>query len=108
MNDWIIIAILILVFLAAMFIMPQLMIARAVPKVIKIFRKKDAVGIRNAKAVEELGLQSRGLIERMWRPRDYKPRALQFLIQVNVIQMTEEGKCYLSEEMLSKTRWSNC
>lgn len=107
MNDWVIIAILIIVFLLVMFILPQLMIARSAPKVIKIFRKYNAVGIKNAKFVDELGLQQKGMIDRMMRPRDYKPRALQFLIQVNVIQMTDDGKVYLSEENLAKTRWSH-
>ena len=108
MSDWAIIIILIILFLLAIFVLPQLMIARAVPRVIKIFRNGDAVGIRNAKSVEALGLQPKSIAERMMRLRDYKPRALDFLIQINVVQMTDEGKVYLSEEMLANTRWRNC
>jgi hypothetical protein len=108
MSDWLIIVILIILFLVVLLVLPQLMIARAVPKVIKIFRKGNAVGIKNAKAVAELGLQPKGITERMMRPRDYKPRALQLLIQLNIVQMTEDGKVYLSEEMLANTRWRNC
>jgi hypothetical protein len=107
MYDWAIIIILIIVMLAALFILPQLMVARAVPKVIKIFRNHGAVGIKNAKTVGELGLQPKGLMDRMMRPRDYKPRALQLLTHINVVQMTEEGKIYLSEQDLMKTRWCN-
>jgi hypothetical protein len=107
MSDWAIIIILIILFLLAIFVLPQFMIARSVPKVIKIFRNGDAVGIKNAKTVEYLGLQQKGMMERMMRTRDYKPRALQFLMQIGVVQMTEEGKVYLVEEMLTNTRWRN-
>ena len=107
MSDWAIIAVLIIVFLVAMFVLPQLLIARAIPKVIKIFRKNYAVGVKNAKTVEELKLQPKGLVDRMMRPRDYKPRALQFLMHINVVQMTDDGRVYLSEENLARTRWSN-
>ena len=61
------------------------------------FRQNNAVGPKNARTLEELGLKPKGILESMGR-RDYKPRALQFLISVNIIQMTEEGKFYLSEE----------
>jgi len=107
MSDWAIIAILIIIFLLAMFVLPQLMIARTIPKVIRIFRQHHALTPKNAKFVDELGLQQKGLIDRMMRPRDYKPRALQFLMQLNVVQLTDEGKIYLDESKLSMTRWSN-
>ena len=105
MNNVVIIVILLLVFLVVLFGLPSLLIAISVPKVIKIFRKKYAVGINNAKSVEELGLQPRSFIQRLMKMRDYKPRALEFLIQMNVVQVTEDGKVYLSEDMLSQTRW---
>jgi hypothetical protein len=107
MYDWALIIVMIIAVLALMFILPQYMIARACPRVIKIFRKNSAVGIKNAKSVDELGLRPPGLIDRMMKLRDYKPRAMQLLMQINVVQMTEEGKVYLSEQDLLKTRWSN-
>ena len=108
MNDLTAMAILVVLFLLALFVIPQLMTARAIPQVIKIFRKQNAVGIENAKALEELGFKPRALFDRMTKTRDYKPRALQLLIQAKVIQTTEDGKVYLSTENLAKTRWSNC
>ncbi len=80
---------------------PQLMMRRAVMKLIKIFRKFNAVGQANAKTLDELGLGHRGL-ER-FIVRDYKPRALQVLTGANIIRYTEDGKLYLSEEDLQKT-----
>lgn len=107
MYDWAIIILLVIIMLLALFILPQLMVARAVPKVIKIFRNHSAIGIKNAKTVQEMGLQPKGLIDKMMKPRDYKPRALELLIHINVVQMTEDGKVYLSDQELMKTRWSN-
>jgi hypothetical protein len=93
--------------LAAMFFIPQFMTAMACPKVIKIFRKFNAVGPGNAKFVDELGLKPPSFLDRMMKLRDYKPKALQLLMHINVVQMTEDGKLYLSEQDLTKTRWSN-
>ena len=42
------------------------------------------------------------MLERMMRRRDYKPHALTALMQVGIIQATEDGKLYLSEEKLAE------
>jgi hypothetical protein len=107
MNDWVVIALLIIVLLLAMFVVPQMMIRRAIKQVIRIFRKNNALGSRNAMSAEELGLQQKGMFERMMRPRDYKPRALQFLMQHEIVQMTEDGKLYLLEDKLDATSLRN-
>lgn len=85
--------------------LPQLLIGRTIPDVIKIFKNHDAIGLKNAKTVEELGLTSQTMVQRMWKPRDYKPRALQLLLNANIVQMTEDGKLYISEENLAATKW---
>jgi hypothetical protein len=107
MNDWVTIALLIIVLLLAMFVVPQFMIRRAIKAVILIFRKNGATGPKNAMAIEELGLQQKGMFERMMRPRDYKPRALQFLMQHEIVQMTNDGKLYLAEDKLDATSLRN-
>jgi hypothetical protein len=107
MYDWAIIIGMVIVLLAAMIFLPQLMIAMACPKVIKIFRKHGALSPSNAKFVDELGLKPPSFIDRMMKLRDYKPKALQLLMHIKVVEMTEDGKLYLSEQELSKTRWSN-
>ena len=80
---------------------PQLMMRRAVSKVIRIFRQRNAVGQSNAKTLDELGLGQRGL-ER-FVVRDYKPRALQVLMSANIVRHTEDSKFYLSEEDIQRT-----
>ncbi len=85
--------------------LPQLLIRRAIPDVIKIFKSRDAIGPGNAKTAEELEITSQTMVQRIWKPRDYKPRALQLLVNSNIVQMTPDGKFYISEENLDATKW---
>ena len=103
MNETLFLILLGIAFILVIIFVPQLLIKRAIPKVIRAFRNNNAVGEKNARTLEELGLKPKGMLENMWRTRDYKPKALQFLISANIIQMTEDGKLYLSEEDLAQT-----
>jgi hypothetical protein len=105
LNDILFFVILAVLFILAVFVLPQWLLLRTVPKVIRVFRENNAVGEKNAKTIEELGLKSKSMFERMFRMRDYKPRTLQFLIRVTIIEITEEGKVYLDEDKLTQTRW---
>lgn len=107
MSDVLFIILMILLFIAVVIVVPQWMLSRNVPKVIRIFRHQNAVGAKNAKTIEELGLQPKSMFQRMFNRRDYKPQALQFLIRTTVVEMTEEGKVYLNEETLMQTKWRN-
>jgi hypothetical protein len=104
MSDWAVIAILFIVLLVALFVIPQFMMKRAIKAVIKIFRDNNAIGKKQARTAEELGLQPKRLVERMMKPRDYKPRALQLLMSQEIVQMTDDGKLYLVEEKLDASR----
>ncbi|MFC1909918.1 hypothetical protein ACFLXC_01325 [Chloroflexota bacterium] len=90
----------ILVLLALFFIIPQFMTRRAVLKLIKTFREHNAVGINNAKTLEELGMRFPSFFQKMVMPRDYRPKAIQLLISAKVIGYTEDQKLYLIEENL--------
>jgi len=105
MGDTFFMILMIVIFIVVLLVLPQFLVMRSAPKVIRIFRQKNAVGAKNAKTIEELGLKPRSVIENMLRRRDYKPRALQLLISADIVQMTEDGKFYLDEESLSMTRW---
>ena len=107
MNDVLFIVLLVLLFIVVVLVVPQWMLSRNVPKVIRIFRQQNAVGEKNAKTIEELGLQPKSMFQRMFNRRDYKPQALQFLIRATIIEMTEEGKVYLNEATLMRTKWRN-
>ncbi len=98
---------LILIFLALLIAIPFALNKRAVIQVIKRFRHNGALDPESAKTIEELRLNPPTFRERIMRFRDYKPAALQGLIRVGIVQMTEDGRVYLSEEKLRNTKLAN-
>ncbi|NVM24428.1 MAG: hypothetical protein HWN70_00725 [Desulfobacterales bacterium] len=100
MSNPIFIVLILLFILLVLFIVPQWRLKRAIHQVIRIFREHNAIGIDNSKTIDELGMRSPGMLERMLRGRDYKQYALRALIKAAIIQTTEDGRLYLSEERL--------
>lgn len=99
----------ILLLLAFLWI-PQWMIKRNARKVIRIFRENNAIGIQNAKTMEELGIRQHSMLKtfqprELFGRRDWKTAALDFLIQSNVVMVTEEGKLYITETSLADAPW---
>jgi hypothetical protein len=78
---------------------------RAVPKVIRTFRQKNAISEKNAMTMDELELRPKSIFRRMFARRDYSQHALQFLIRADVIDITEEGKFFLNQEKLTFSKW---
>ncbi len=88
----------------------RFMMGRALKQVIRIFREKEALDPESAKTGNELGLKTSSetkLTDGMFKLRDYKPYVFDSLFQLDVIQMTEEGKYFLSEETLQKSKIGN-
>jgi len=102
MENSIIILALLFMALAGAFFIQSLLVKRAMTQVIRIFCWHNALGVKNSKTVEEMGLTPPGLIHRLTRLRDYKPYALQILQQAGIVQMTEGGKLYMTEEQLNE------
>jgi len=100
MNNIAIIVLVIVLMLAALFILPQWRLRRAIRQVIRIFREHNAVGIKDARTIDELGLRPRRMMEGMLKGRDYKQYALNALMKAEIIKTTEGGKLYLSEDRL--------
>ena len=96
---------IIIVAILAMFYIPRFMINRAIRSVIRILRGSDAVTMREAKTVEELGLAAKPFIQRAFKLRDYKPYALQILRNAGIVQATENGRLYLDEGRLQISKW---
>ena len=103
MNEVLIIILMVIIGMGAMFVVPQWLTKRAIPQVIRIFRAHNAIGIKNAKTIDELGLRPRGMLEQMFKRRDYKQYALNTLMRFEIVQMTEDGRLYLSEEKLNES-----
>jgi len=90
-----------------MVLRPRQRAKKAMPSIVQVFRDHSAVGRDNAKTIAELGLVfniSKSTIVRMFRPPDHRLMALASLITADVVQTTEEGKYYLSEETPDETK----
>jgi hypothetical protein len=96
----IILAVFLLLFWLALRVIPMTFTRRAAAQVIRIFREHEAVGVYNAKTVDDLGLNPPGMVDRLMKTRDYKPMALSILTRTDVIRQTGDGKLYLSESGL--------
>jgi hypothetical protein len=94
--------ILLSIFGIALFILPRLMLKRAMSQVIRVLQYHRSLSKESAKTVEELGLKPHSFMERFMKPRDYKPYALQILTRQGVLCQTEDGRFYLSEEKLNE------
>jgi hypothetical protein len=90
--------------LARMYI-PRFMIKRAIYSVIRIFKQYNAITIRDAKTIDELGLNPKPLIDGMHNLRDYKSYALQILRTADIIRTTEDGRLYLNEGQLQTSKY---
>ena len=75
------------------------MARRSICTVITTFRRQGAVTPEYAATLQELGLAGNPF--RFLR--DYRPWALQTLVQANVVRSTDAGKFFLSENTLLET-----
>ena len=107
MNETLFIIAVIAAALLMLIFIPRLLMMRAFSSVIKIFRENNAINEKNAKTIDELGLRPPTFTQRMFRTRDYKPQALDLLRRADIVQMTEDGKLYLSEEKLASSKLKN-
>ena len=105
MNETTTLILLTALVLIIIFVLPQIMLRRAVSSVIRTFRQNRAVDVQNAKTIDELRLRPKSLAHAIFRGTQYKTTALLVLRNATVIESTEDGKLYLSEENLSHSRW---
>jgi hypothetical protein len=100
--------ILILVFILmgiSVIFVSGLMSRRTVQALFKLFREAQALSPETARFAEEIGFKGRSILNFMV-VRDYKPQALQLLIKENIIQVTEGGRLFLSEQTLADCQLS--
>ena len=90
--------------LAALFLIPTLMTKRAMHQVIRILKRTGTTDPENAKSIIELRLNPPSFRERIMRARDYKPKALDFLINLQIVLYSEDGGIYLSEKNLLSSK----
>lgn len=105
MNDSTILLLLTALVLIVIFVLPQILLRRAITSVVRVFRQSKAVDPQTAKSLDELGLRPKSMMQSIFRGTQYKTTALMALRNGSVIQTTEDGKLYLSEENLSRSKW---
>jgi hypothetical protein len=105
MNETTTLMLLTALTLIIIFVLPQIMLRRAISSVIRTFRQSKAVGAQKAKTIDELGLRPKSMMQAIFRGTQYKTTALLVLRNASVIESTEDSKLYLSEENLSHSRW---
>lgn len=76
---------------------------KAILKVIEIFYQHNALGMKDAKTLHELGLEHPDFVQRITSRRDYKQNALQILIKRGIISENEDGRLYMVEEKLDES-----
>lgn len=81
----------------------RFLLKRAIRTVVATFRGRGAVSAKKAATAESLGLARGGVMDRMFRMRDYRPDALRLLAQAGIVKTTEDGRLYLSEEELGRS-----
>jgi len=100
MDDIVIIILIVAFGVVAVFFLGRWRIRRATWRIIRTFRDNSATSIKTAKTLEDLGLIRKTWVERTLTLRDYRKFALTLLMQTDIIQQTEDGRLYLSEEQL--------
>jgi len=97
--------ILLIIILAILgfFVLPQIRMRRAVSQVVAIFERNNALDVRSARTIDELGLRPRTFLEGIGRIRDFKPYALKILMENEVVCQTDGGRFYLLQDKLATT-----
>ena len=76
-----------------------------VRSLIKSLREHEATNIATAKTAEELNLRLGSSFGKFNLLRDYSSYSLKMLVDEGVVQVTEDGRLFLSEETLALSRW---
>ena len=84
-------------------LMSRYFVKKAVRDVVLTFRERGALDAKRARTPQELGLVRPGVFDRMLKARDYKPDALRLLGRANIVQVTEDGRLFLSEKELENS-----
>ena len=105
MDDPIIMIGMAVLFAVFTFVLPQLRLRKDIPNMIRLFRDAKAVGIKNAKTPEELGLNRKAGGFSLFGGGDPEQKALQALKRDRIVKSTEDGKLYLSQEDLFESKW---
>ncbi len=92
------------IFLLAIFVVLPWRVKRSANKVVRTLRENGATNAKHAISVELLKIRPRSMFT--LRPKDFKKEGLDLLLKTGIVQLTEEGKLFLVEERLFKSKLS--
>jgi hypothetical protein len=101
LNMVLLLIVAIVVFVGILFI-STFRARKAMFKIIAVFYHHNALDVKGAKTLKELGLERPDFVQRMMRPRDYRQDALKILIKNGAIKTTEDGRLYMVESNLDQ------
>jgi hypothetical protein len=105
MSESTILILLTVLVLVVVFVLPQILLRNAVSSILRVFRKNKAIDAQSARTIDELGLRPKSMAQAIFRGTQYKTTALMMLRNAGIIETTEDGKLYLSEDNLSRSRY---
>lgn len=70
-------------------------------------KKMNAFSPDKALSAEQIGIIPLSMWDRMSKMRDYRPKALMQLIQVQIVNRTPDGKLYINQEKLNQSRFKS-
>ena len=83
------------------FLVLRIRMSRAVKQVVAIFERNNALDAMSAKTIDELRLRPPTFLQGLGRMRDFKPYALQILMNAEVVCQTDGGRLYLLRDKLA-------
>ena len=104
MSDTTLTIIIGILLLFVVFVLPEIRLRRNIPSLIRIFREAKAVDVKNAKTMEELRLEPPSMTRSLLGGVPMQ-NALLVLKKAKIIQSTEDGKMYISEQDLASSKW---
>ena len=106
--DWLVILVILAILIVLSIFLPRLLIINAIKRVIKTFIKKEALNPQNARTAEELGIKLQSTMwDNMLKIRDYRPQALQILLETEIIIATNDNRFYLVRDKLESSRFKD-
>jgi len=101
-NTTVLVVLLIIILvILGLFVLPRMRVRRAIKQVVAVFERNNAFDVRSARTLEELRLRPRTFLEGIGRMRDYKPYALQILMDARIVCQTDGGRLYLLQDKLA-------
>ena len=107
LNEWLMIIIIIILLIVWVIIGPIWMLNNATKNLIQMLKKNNATTDKKAMSLEQLGIHPINTWDTMFRMKDYKPEAIQKLIETQILTRTQDSKYFINEEIFNRSKYKN-